>query len=612
VIDITGRTLARSADAGVRPRFARKQFFPAGWESCLAQFLELFHRYGYIYRPLDGGTWSSANERWKLSDGSIIKAIACAQEKFLIGTRSGKTTRYAVLDIDAGSKYHNKEELERLLLVLSEAGLSRSSLYRSSFSEGWHLYIFFDKPINSARVHQQLVKLLKMSGLEVTKGTLEVFPHPGYASLGMGLRLPLQTGWAWLDKKTLEVEHERFEMSATKALEFFLDVLESDANSLEDFHKLGAYVRELEIGKGPHRVNSITDRPSNVVPLRKPDSAVASSENDLFVASVFGHMPLNISAETWNKGRLFHLKGLTAPSQRAEALFCLGHYFFYGDPSRDLPSLGYGCADERRWAVEQFLNAHHNGFSKDLSRGRADATAQIERAANWLPVHKRAGEVQKYVLNQPIAWKKENENRQAGARQRIKDALAALLIRKRPFSTVELKKAARCGGDTLYKHADIWRQDYEDLADGFFAACPDEYNAVSFPDAAPSFFDSVVSESIPIGLLAARQIASEFRLSNQQKSQGKQRSVFQSSLDPENTWRRKVSCLTREVPSDLSSSELKARLFVLTNCLSVAPYEEDVTALLPYVQGLRREIQNRYTGPNSFKKSKSNSVSDTS
>lgn len=73
------------------------------------------------------------------------------------------------------------------------------------------------------------MKLLSLNDFQVAKGTLEVFPHPGDASLGMGLRLPLQPGWAWLDKKTLDVEYERYELSATKALEFFLDVLDADA-----------------------------------------------------------------------------------------------------------------------------------------------------------------------------------------------------------------------------------------------------------------------------------------------------------------------------------------------------------------------------------------------
>jgi hypothetical protein len=65
----------------------------------------------------------------------------------------------------------------------------------------------------------------------------------------------------------------------------------------------------------------------------------------------------------------------------------------------------------------------------------------------------------------------------------------------------------------LYKHSDIWRQDYEDLAAGFFAICTDEYNAVV--EAAPSESKppSTVSQKItPPGLLAARRIIYEMSM----------------------------------------------------------------------------------------------------
>ena len=195
----------------MQTKFAREQFYPQGWEPCVSQFLELFHRYAYIYRPFNYDHWLSAKEEyWKLSDSEILKAVACAHDKF-IGTRAGKTTRYAVLDIDVKSKYHTQAQLDRLLRVLSQAGLSRTSLYRSSFSGGWHLYIFFDEPISSLDLRRELVRLLTLSDFVVDDGVLEVFPHPGTRSLGKGLRLPLQPGWAWLDKRTLEVDHYREE-----------------------------------------------------------------------------------------------------------------------------------------------------------------------------------------------------------------------------------------------------------------------------------------------------------------------------------------------------------------------------------------------------------------
>lgn len=68
--------------------------------------------------------------------------------------------------------------------------------------------------------------------------------------------------------------------------------------------------------------------------------------------------------DSWYKGRLFYLNGLTGPSQRAEAIETIGHYLVYGDPSQALPALGYGYENEREWAIHQFLMDRTNGQSK--------------------------------------------------------------------------------------------------------------------------------------------------------------------------------------------------------------------------------------------------------
>jgi hypothetical protein len=135
-----------------------------------------------------------------------------------------------------------------------------------------------------------------------------------------------------------------------------------------------------------------------------------------------------------------------------------------------------------------------------------------DRAANWRPAHKKAVAPQKYSAKRPISWVKENANRKSGARKRIQDALDGLTKLGRKFTTVELQKAAGCSRETLYNHTDIWRQDYEDLAAGFFAICTDEYNGVvgaACPESKPP---STVAEKItPPELLAARRVAYEIR-----------------------------------------------------------------------------------------------------
>lgn len=566
----------------------------------MAQFVELFHPYDYIYRPLNGGTWSSANEKWRLTGTEIIKAISCANDAFYIGTRAGKKTRFAIFDIDTKSKYHNKQQLDRLLDVLSKAGLTRSSLFRSSFSGGWHLYIFFEEQVNSLLIYRQLVNLLKLSDFEVAKGTLEVFPHPGIGvgSKGMGLRLPLQHGWAWLNKRDLDVEHERYEMTATKALEWFLDLLDSDSNPINALKQMTARIEELERRRAAARAHGINDKPDNVVQIRKAINVPDESEFTLLVASVFGHVPAGMNAEDWSKGRTFHKDGLTGPSQRAEAIFCLSHYFFYGDPSRNLPPLGYGLEEERSFAIKEYLEARHNGYSVDINRGRADATAQVDRATNWRPPSKRGTETRTYKATRPISWIRANENSKNDSRKKIQAALESLKKLGRSFTTVELEESADVSRRTLYKHKDIWRQDYEDLAAGFFESCLPEYNVVveaACPKSEPPSTD--LEKIMPPGRLAARRIVYEISMRSKRDSQAKKKSFVETSSSADKEWRDKVASLTRDKISDLPVEKIKSLLFVLANYLSLAPCEEDAVPLHQYILDLRCELSGMQKGP---------------
>ena len=545
---------------------------------------------------MSGGSWYSADERWKLPDSEILKAIACAHPKFFIGCRAGKWTRFAVLDIDQKSRYHNKQSLDKLLHALSEAGLPKSSLYRSSESGGWHLYLFFEEPINSADLRKQLVKLLTLHDFQIGKGQLEIFPHPGCeGSLGLGLRLPMQPGFAWLDKRTLEVDYERYELSAPTALELFIDVLDGDANSYAAFRQLTTYNEQLEKRKV---IALDRGRGSNVIPIRRAEKPANSGDFIDFVQAVFQKLPPGIIVDNWYKGRLYHLNGLTGPAQRAEAIECVGHYLFYGDPSRDLPALGYGYEQERQWAVEEFLKARNHGQSEDINRGRADAFAQVERAANWRPAHKQCDEPQKYTPVVPISWVRENANRKADARKRISKALDVVKQRPGKFTTEELRKAAKCSKETLYNHQDIWRKDYEDLAEGFFAISTDEYNDVvggGSKETSPPATSS--SEIMPPGRLAARRIAYEIAMRSHRDKRQADKAVVDSLEKSESTWQSEVSRLTEKESSALSIAQIKMLLVVLAAYLATAPNYESQTALQNYIAGLRSHLETLTVGP---------------
>lgn len=567
-----------SIDSGAQ-KFSREKHFPQEWLAIAGEVLQLFHRYSYIYKPHSGSQWLSAEENWKLTDTEILKAFACAHPKFLLGCRAGRASRFAVLDIDAGSKYHNNRGLHSLLELLKQAGMKNTVLYRSSLSGGWHLYIFFDEPISSRDLRQQLLQLLQLNGFEINKGTLEVFPHPGEGSSGQGLRLPLQPGWAWLDKQSLEVLYERADLTPVKALEFFVDDMTAESNSHHDFHQLKETVKRfvdtreaVSVAMTPPRKTS-----DNVISIHRPP-AIDRSPDLAAVQTTFQSTPTGIIPNVWVKGRDYFNRGLTGPSQRADAIYCLGHYLFYGDPSRSLPPLGYGYEYERTCAIKQILAVKHHGLSKDINRGRPEALNQVERAANWRPGGKRTSATVRYEPKRPISWVRENANRKIDARSRIRDALTTLRKRGRSFTTVDLQEAAKCSRRTLYVHADIWRSDYEDLAAGFFAICTDEYNVVEGAGGRETLPPPSPVEKIePPGLLAARRIAYEISMRAQRERKEQERAVIQAQDASEIKWQAEVLSLIEKDPSELLLPELRALLAVSMALRARAPNEDGQT-----------------------------------
>jgi hypothetical protein len=594
---ITGLAKARPATNGAPTRFTRLDHFPLWFKESTAEFLALFmHRHAYIRKPFNSDTWLSAPENWTLTDTEILKAAACVHPHSYLGARFGKFTRFGVLDIDAGSKHHSKAELRRLVAAIADAGLMPPSIYRSSSSGGYHLYLFFDEPISSVELRRELYKLLSLYGFQIGKGQLEIFPNTNNTSLGFGCRLPLQEGFAWINRYTLEIDEERSQLSPVEAVGRFLTDAK-DSNSYDDFRVFKANVKALEERKAAVISRVQTAPETNVIPFRQSEQPAAAGEHLRYVRAVFHRLPPGIIVDNWYKGRLYHVNGLTGPSQRADAIECVGHYLFYGDPSRDLPALGYGYEQEREWAITEFLKAHHNGQSDEINRGRADAYAQVERAANWVPPHKKGAETVKYAPERPISWIRANANRKTDARKRIADALEGLKKRGRSFTTVELQEAAGCARDTLYAHQDLWRSEYErllgyqDLADGFFASCPGEYNCVKgggSPKTSPP--STSLAPDMPVGRLAARRIAYEISMRSERDRQKAQKAAQSSLMASETIWQGEVARLTEKEPSTLSIAEVKALLVILVVYLATAPSYECQQEVQVYITALRDRL----------------------
>lgn len=585
--------------SGAPFRFSRAQFFPASCDEKVQKFLKLFHRYGYIYKPLSGGSWLSANESWQLTDTEILKAIACVHSKYILGYRAGRATRFAVIDIDAGSRYHNKTEFNRILQTLSKAGLQHSVLYRSSDSGGWHLYLFFDEPISSKDLRKQLFELLRLSGYVIAKGTLEIFPHPSDSSIGQGLRLPLQPGWAWLNEESLVVRDDRLELNPSEALAMFLSDLENEANTRHDFHQMRAYVEALAARQEQVKIETRKNASfNNVIPLIKV-KAIPNGESTELVQSSFGHLPPNINAENWVKGRTFYQHGLFAPSQRAEAIFCLSHYLFYGDPMFDIRPLGYGYEDEREWTIRQILELKHNGQSQEINKGTRDAWSQAYRAAHWTPAsqtHEEKSKAFKRVV--PKAWERNNANRKVDARKRIREAIETLITIREKFTVRDIREQAGCSMETLYRHADIWQVFYQQANQKHLAVVTDEYNGVvggCSPETAarplPTFSD------MPPGRLAARQIVDELKMRTERDKKKRKKQTQQLRDDRFEFWQRKVDEITAIPPTQLQTKKLSAVIATLGFFLGLSPTEDDELALRRKIQAYRDELAERTAGP---------------
>ncbi len=73
------------------------------------------------------------------------------------------------------------------------------------------------------------------------------------------------------------------------------------------------------------------------------------------IEDIFCGLPPGIEPYLWWSGSDYFKKGSYSLAKQAEAIFTLGHYLFYGDPSRSIHALGFGYENEREWVIDQIL-----------------------------------------------------------------------------------------------------------------------------------------------------------------------------------------------------------------------------------------------------------------
>ena len=398
--------------------------------------------------PVGCRNWTTISKQFPLPDETILAAID-GKKSEIYGLKFGDETRFAVLDIDKNSQYRNALELGNLQTKLAAVGLIAKP-YRSSESGGWHLYIFFEEWANRDQVQRCLSDWLRAHGYEIRNGVLEVNPS------GMGLRLPLQSGFAWLDNEG-NLIRTREELTRDEAIaSFVFDLEENKRNWSEAKNRIES---ELEA------IDRARDRDA----LAHQKAIDTDGFEKLF--------NYRLIAETYEEGRRIWQEGLTKTGQRHDAIKAIEHYLWHGDEVAGVPALPATENDEARYnLILRWIEERHNGFCNHINRGKwHKVKADIKRACFW----RRRSEAFKVRTPYPLTeraievliarskrtrrmWtmedlQKGNEGRLAEARRKIAEATGQLIAQGRRVTLRQLMRMTGCHYDTLNKHADIWK-----------------------------------------------------------------------------------------------------------------------------------------------------------
>lgn len=380
---------------------------------------------------------------WKISKfpltAKLIEAAFSAKSEKVFGAFWSNETEFAVIDIDTQSQYHSASRASDLLDKLAAVGLSKALLFQSSASSGWHIYFPFTSKVCSVELETYLKRFLRLSNFSIRCGQLEVFPS------GNALRLPLQRGFAWLDRN-FEVAVKREQLTTDQAYSRFISEFENNKNN---WH-------QAKIALEEH--------------FQSHESAIKTEGFDHLYGS-------RLISQNYEKGRHFWQNGLVEQNQRHEAILCVEHYLWHGDPAIGLPARPGRFNDQARFdLILDWLKEKHNGLSGHVANGNwRTIKLDIERAVKWRAAGAGKSSVESYPCTERAlevleararrtgrAWtmddlKKGNDRREAQARKKISCAVAAMRLAGEQLTRNGIARESGCSPNTVSKHGDIWK-----------------------------------------------------------------------------------------------------------------------------------------------------------
>ena len=425
----------------------KKHLLDLSSPSSMAEYLcGLYPRRDIYIQKLPG------HKRWtqkkgQLRDYQLMGVIDDGGRGLWRGCYWGEETRFTVLDIDAGSRYHSAQELEKLRKILAGVSLTDTA-YRSSESGGWHLYLSFSDWVSSKDLEVTLKQFLKSYGYEIKGGQLEVFPS------GNALRLPLQPGFAWLDKHG-EVKITREEIERDEALKRFLTDLQKYENNWSEAKS--RIISEIEKDRGAGAGSA--QEHQKAIDLEGFDDLYNERGKD---------------QEKWELGQKLWKEGLLEKGQRHNGVLAVGHYLWYGDPDRGIPAYpGVKYDRARAKIIEAWLEKKHNGQCRHINEGRWDVVReQIARATVWrekskpvvrepyplterllkrlLEVYRKTGQ-----LWEVSRLEAANNFREEEARARIAEAIEWIKENQAPLTISEVARVAGAHRQTVKRNIDL-------------------------------------------------------------------------------------------------------------------------------------------------------------
>jgi hypothetical protein len=407
-------------------------------QSLCEEFLALYPNRGQsIVKHVRSSSWVTVSKFHQLTDTEIIDAISKSTNHYR-GARWGQRTNMVVLDIDAGSRYHNIEGLAKLTETLRNVGVGKTRLYQSSDSGGWHLYAFLYKSEATDEVNRLIKWCLVDAGFEIRGGTLEIFPS------GNALRLPLQPGFAWLDLQGGPIL-SRQDLTLAEALGYFLSDSHNYAN---DWNQIRESI-ELRMAE------QSTDLSRQTFEMHQFDQMVLDATRQL-------------DSERWEKGRQYWFDGLTSQNQRHEAILFVGYYLWFGDRQRGLSPLpGRRNAAQRERLIRDWLARKHNGFCRHIVAGKWEKVeADIRRAVYWRRDQAAQERVPYLVTERLVERQMEtfltveqlqlaNQKREAASREKISKGVDDLLSEGKNVSIRAVERVTGCSRNTIRRHRDI-------------------------------------------------------------------------------------------------------------------------------------------------------------